>query len=78
MQAMTIRFQGDIDFIPILGVHCYALDPSNDPGFDPSIRHHGIACKTIFDCTVPYALKKDFESCQFLEVDPAKWVPELF
>ncbi|MBR1565984.1 MAG: UbiD family decarboxylase [Oscillospiraceae bacterium] len=78
MWAMTTRFQGDIDFIPIPGVHCHVLDPSNDPAFDPSIRHHGIACKAIFDCTVPYALKKDFQRCQFLEVDPAKWVPELF
>lgn len=78
MWAMTTRFQGDNDFIAIPGVHCHVLDPSNDPAFDPSIRVHGIACKAIFDCTVPYTLKDQFERCKFLEVDPAKWVPELF
>ena len=78
MWAMTTRFQGDVDFIPIPGVHTHVLDPSNDPAFDPSIRVHGISCKAIFDCTVPYTLKKNFERCKFLEVDPAKWVPELF
>lgn len=76
MWAMTTRFQGDNDFIAIPGVHCHVLDPSNDPAFDPSIRHHGIACKAIFDCTVPYALQKDFQRCKFLEVDPAKWLPD--
>lgn len=75
MWAMTTRFQGDNDFITIPGVHCHVLDPSNDPAFDPSIRHHGIACKSIFDCTVPYAVQKDFHRCKFLEVDPAKWLP---
>ena len=78
MWAMTTRFQGDVDFIPIPGVHCHVLDPSNDAAFDPFIRVHGIACKAIFDCTVPYALKDKFVRCRFKEVDPAKWVPELF
>lgn len=78
MWAMTTRFQGNVDFIPIPGVHTHVLDPSNDPAYDPSIRVHGIACKAIFDCTVPYALRSEFERCKFLEVDPAKWVPELF
>lgn len=76
MWAMTTRFQGDNDFIAIPGVHCHVLDPSNDPAFDPSIRHHGIACKAIFDCTVPYALQKEFERCKFLEVDPRHWLPD--
>lgn len=75
MWAMTTRFQGDNDFIAIPGVHCHVLDPSNDPAFDPSIRVHGIACKAIFDCTVPYTLQKEFQRCQFLEVDPKHWLP---
>lgn len=74
MWAMTTRFQGDVDFIPIPGVHTHVLDPSNDPAFSPSIRVHGIACKAIFDCTVPYTLKNQFERCKFLEVDPKKWL----
>lgn len=78
MWAMTTRFQGDVDFIPIPGVHTHVLDPSNDPAFSPSIREHGIACKDIFDCTVPFELKNKFERCKFMEVDPSKWAPELF
>ena len=74
----SARIQGDVDFIPIPGVHTHVLDPSNDPKFAPSIRVHGISCKAIFDCTVPYDLKGEFQRCQFLEVDPARWVPELF
>lgn len=73
--AMTTRFQGDRDVITIPGVRCHPLDPSNDPTFDPSIRDHGIACKTIFDCTVPYDLKDRFQRCKFMDVDAAHWVP---
>ncbi len=77
MWAMTTRFQGDNDHIAIPGVHTHVLDPSNDPAFDPSIRVHGISCKSIFDCTVPFNLKSKFQRCQFLEVDPKKWVPDF-
>ena len=76
--AMNTRFQGDSDIITIPGVRCHPLDPSNDPLFTPSCRDHGIACKTIFDCTVPYNLKSRFVRARFMELDPAKWVPELF
>ncbi len=76
--AMNTRFQGDVDMIPIPGVRCHPLDPSNDPSISPSIRDHGIACKTVFDCTVPYGEKARFQRSHFLEVDPAKWLPELF
>ncbi len=76
--AMTTRMQADVDIIPIPGVRCHPLDPSNDPDFDPSIRDHGIACKCIFDATVPFGMKDRFHRCKFMEVDPAKWAPELF
>lgn len=72
--AMNTRFQGDADIITIPGVRCHPLDPSNDPDFSPSIRDHGIACKTIFDCTVPYSLKERFQRAQFLDVDPSPWI----
>lgn len=75
--AMTTRFQGDVDFLPIPGVHTHVLDPSNDPAFSSSIRVHGISCKAIFDCTVPFGLKDKFKRCQFLEVDPKKWLPDF-
>lgn len=76
--AMTTRFQGDVDTVMIPGVRCHPLDPSSSADYSPSIRDKGISCKMIFDCTVPYALKDKFQRSQFLEVDPAKWVPELF
>lgn len=76
--AMNTRFQGDADIITIPGVRCHPLDPSNDPACTPSCRDHGIACKTIFDCTVPFDQKERFKRSNFLEVDPAHWVPELF
>ena len=78
MWAMTTRFQADIDMIPIPGVRLHPLEPSSDPVYSPSIRHHGIACKAIFDCTVPFEQKDRFKRCVFKELDPAKWVPELF
>lgn len=59
--AMTTRFQADRDLIPIPGVQCHPLDPSNDPVYSPLLRMHGNACKAIFDCTVPYDQKKRFE-----------------
>lgn len=72
--AMNTRFQGDSDIITIPGVRCHPLDPSNDPACSPSIRDHGIACKTIFDCTVPYDQKSRFKRAHFLEVDAKKWL----
>ena len=72
--AMNTRFQGDADIITIPGVRCHPLDPSNDPTCDPSIRDHGIACKTIFDCTVPYDQKHRFVRARFMEVEPERWL----
>ena len=73
--AMNTRFQADHDVITIPGVRCHPLDPSNDPTCDPSIRDHGIACKTIFDCTVPYDQKHRFQRSKFMDVDASHWVP---
>jgi len=77
MWAMTTRFQGDRDFVAIPGIHCHVLDPSNDPAYDPSCLVHGMACKAIFDCTVPFTMRKEFVRCQFLEVDPKHWLPDF-
>lgn len=71
--AMNTRFQGDADIITIPGVRCHPLDPSNDPSCSASIRDHGIACKTIFDCTVPFDQKERFRRAEFMEADPGKW-----
>ena len=75
--AMQTRYQGDVDTIVIPGVRCHPLDPSNDPSCSPSIRDHGIACKVIFDCTVPYSQKDRFQRCQFKEVDPKHFLPDF-
>lgn len=75
--AMNTRFQGDADIVTIPGVRCHPLDPSNDPSMSPTIRDHGIACKTIFDCTVPYDQKQNFIRSRFLEVDSDAWLPEI-
>lgn len=75
MWAMTTRYQGDVSTIFIPGVRCHPLDPSSSPDFSPSVRDHGIACKTIFDCTVPWSLKDHFHRSQFLEVDVNRFIP---
>lgn len=78
MWAMTTRFQADRDLIPIPGVQCHPLDPSNQPEYAPGIRARGVACKAIFDCTVPFDQKDRFERAKFMDLDPAHWLPELF
>ncbi|WP_343665076.1 UbiD family decarboxylase [Paraburkholderia tropica] len=73
--AMQTRFQGDVDTISIPGVRCHPLDPSQTPAFSPSIPEVGTSCKTIFDCTVPFKLKHEFERSKFLEVDVNRFLP---
>ncbi|WP_245542136.1 UbiD family decarboxylase [Propionispira raffinosivorans] len=77
MWAMTTRMQGDVDIINIPGVRCHPLDPSNDASCSWTIRDHGIACKTIYDATVPMKEKHRFERAKFMEVDPKKWLPDF-
>ncbi|EMJ6427363.1 UbiD family decarboxylase [Enterobacter hormaechei] len=76
--AMTTRMQGDVSITHLPGIRGHQLDPSQAPDYSPSIRGNGITCKTIFDCTVPWALKSRFERAPFMEVDPTPWAPELF
>ena len=75
MWAMTTRYQGDTSTVFIPGVRCHPLDPSSDPAFDHSSRNHGIACKTIFDCTVPFKLKSKFQRARFKDVDVNRFIP---
>jgi 4-hydroxy-3-polyprenylbenzoate decarboxylase len=74
--AMTTRFQGDVSMVPIPGVRCHPLDPSQSPDFSPSISADGISCKTIFDCTVPYRMKERFRRAEFLPVDLSRFLPK--
>lgn len=76
--ALNTRYQGDIDTVFIPGVRCHPLDHTQEPSYNPMIRDKGISCKTIFDCTMPFGLKKHFERSQFLEVDPKHWLPDMF
>lgn len=78
MWAMTTRFQADRDMIMIPGVQCHPLDPSNQPAYSQVISAPGVACKTIFDCTVPFDQKHRFLRAKFMDVDPAHWLPEMF
>ena len=77
MWAMTTRFQGNEDAVFIPGVRCHPLDPSSDPDYSASIRDHGIACKAIFDCTVPFSQKNKFQRAKFMDIDPKKWAEFL-
>lgn len=78
MWAMTTRFQADVDLITIPGVQCHPLDPSNNPAYHPGIRERGVACKAIFDCTVPFDQRDRFQRAQFMDVDPKHWLPDMF
>jgi gallate decarboxylase subunit C len=76
MWAMTTRYQGDISTIFIPGVRCHTLDPSSTPEFNPLIRNFSISCKTIYDCTVPWALKERFQRSDFMDVDVSRFLPD--
>ncbi len=73
--ALNTRYQGDIDTVFIPGVRCHPLDPSQSPSYNPLLRDTGISCKVLFDCTVPFHLKENFRRSEFLDVDPARFVP---
>lgn len=75
--AMTTRMQANVDIVTIPGVRCHPLDPSNDPACSWSIRDHGIACKTIYDATVPFNQKARFQRAKFMEVDVKKFLPDF-
>ena len=77
MWAMTTRYQGDIDTVFIPGIRCHIVDPSASPEYSWSVRLNGNSCKTVFDCTVPYAMKERFTRAKWLEVDETKWFPEV-
>ncbi|WP_148410050.1 UbiD family decarboxylase [Murimonas intestini] len=78
MWAMTTRFQADKDLILIPGVQCHPLDPSNSPEYSADIRARGVACKAIFDCTVPFEQKGRFERAKFMDTDPERWLPDMY
>ena len=76
--AMQTRYEGDASTIFLPGVAGHVLDPSQTPDYNPAIHGRGIACKTIFDCTVPFALKGHFKRSRFMDVDPRPFAPDLF
>lgn len=73
--ALNTRYQGNLDTVFIPGVRCHPLNPSAGPEYSPGIADRGVSCKTIFDCTVPYSQKARFRRAEFLEADPAHWLP---
>ncbi len=72
--ALNTRFQGDRDIITIPGVRCHPLDPSANHDYSVLIPDVGVSCKLVFDCTVPFRLKKNFERAKFMEVDYTQWM----
>lgn len=69
MWTMNTRFQGDKDVIVLPESRGHALDPSQNPKYDPaSIRTIGMTSKTIIDGTVPFDMKEAFKRTQFLAV----------
>lgn len=72
--AMTTRYQGDASTVFIPGVRCHPLDPSQSPQFSASIRAEGISCKTIFDCTVPWAMREEFRRAAFDDADVSRYL----
>lgn len=75
--AMNTRYQGNLDTVFIPGVRCHPLDPSAGPDYHASIPDQGISCKTIFDCTVPFAQKERFVRAAFMDVDVRHWLPDF-
>ncbi|MCC9296664.1 UbiD family decarboxylase [Clostridium sp. WLY-B-L2] len=76
--ALNTRYQGDMDTIFIPGVRCHPLDPSQTIEYNPLLLNKGISCKVIFDCTVPFHLKDRFKRAKFKDVDPSRFVPQMF
>ncbi|CAJ0991756.1 UbiD family decarboxylase [Pantoea sp. Nvir] len=76
--AMQTRYISDLDTLFVPGVAGHVLDPSQQPLYDPRLTAKGTTGKTIFDCTVPFHLKRTFIRAQFKEVDPSLWMPSLF
>lgn len=75
--AMQTRMQGNRDVIVIPGVAGHVLDPSQQPGYDPTLPAKGTTSKTIYDATVPFHLRAEFERAHFRDVDPRPYAPEL-
>jgi 4-hydroxy-3-polyprenylbenzoate decarboxylase len=76
--AMNYRFSADKDIIMIPETICHPLDPSENQEYTGYART-GLACKTIFDCTMPFALRdRLFHRARFLDIDPTPFAPELF
>jgi 4-hydroxy-3-polyprenylbenzoate decarboxylase len=76
--ALTTRYQGNVDTVFIPGIRYHKNDPSATAEYSPSTRADGAACKTIFDCTVPYELKERFRRPEFMELNPQRYFPALF
>lgn len=75
--AMQTRLQGDRDIIVIPGVSCHVLDPSQSPDYNPLLSTKGTTAKTLFDATVPFALREKFERSRFRDADPRPFAPNL-
>jgi len=74
MWAMTTRFRPDKDLIVLPGVRCHPGDPTQKQFYDPQLLDVGLAHKSIYDCTVPFHAKNEFERPEFMEVDVSEFM----
>ena len=76
MWAMTTRFQADVTSSPSPAATATCSTRPTTPRsiLDSRAWHR---CKAIFDCTVPFDLKKNFIRSQFMEIDKDKWPRRL-
>jgi gallate decarboxylase subunit C len=65
--AMTTRYQGDVDTVFVPGVRCHPLDPTQSREYNPLLPADGTSCKTVFDCTVPFRMKRSFRRAEFAQ-----------
>jgi gallate decarboxylase subunit C len=59
--AMTTRFQADKDITLIQNMPGFASDPTQSPQYSKNIFIPGTTSKVVFDCTVPWGMKKHFK-----------------
>ena len=61
MWAMTTRFQVSSDITIIDNLPGFPADPSQSPEYSNKIFFNGSTSKAVFDCTIPWSLKKQFK-----------------
>jgi len=59
--ALTTRFQADIDTHYLDNEKPFRMDPSQSPEYRKNCANPNVSVKALFDCTVPWAMRKKFK-----------------